>query len=35
MYNTLLKIIKGTHGMNGIAGLPDILHFLHDVCLIG
>ena len=32
---TLLKIIKGTHVRNGIAGLPDMLHFVHDVCLIG
>ena len=32
---TLLKIIKGIHVRNGIAALPDILPFMHDVCLIG
>ena len=31
----LLKIIKGTHVRNGIAGLPYIFHFMHDACLIG
>ena len=30
----LLKLIKGKHVRNGTAGLPYILHFTHDVCLI-
>ena len=29
---TLLKIIKGTHVRNVIAGLPYMLHFMHVMC---
>ena len=32
---TLLKIIKGTHVMNGIADLASMLHFMQDMCLLG
>ena len=33
--NTLLKNIKGTYGRNGIASQPNILQFLHFVCMVG
>ena len=32
---TLLKIIKGTHVMSGIADLASMLHFMQDMCLLG
>ena len=31
----ILHYSKYTHVRNGIAGLPYILHVMHDVCLIG
>ena len=32
---TLLKIIKGTHVMSGIADLASMLHFMQDMCMLG
>ena len=32
---TLLKIIKGTHVMNGIVGLASMLNLMQDMCLLG
>ena len=33
--NTLLKIIKGTHVMSGIADLASMLPFMQEMCLLG
>ena len=33
--NTLLKIIKGTHVVSGIADLASMLHFMQDMCMLG
>ena len=35
MPTTLLKIIKGTHVMSGIAYLASMLHFMQDMCPLG
>ena len=34
-FNTLLKIIKGTHVMSGIADLASMLHVMQDMCMLG
>ena len=35
MPTTLLKLIKGTHVMSGIADLASMLHFMQDMCPLG